>query len=186
MAATVAATKDDSNNEIFVPESADVPAPVDTFVSVTEPAVHETEIYNRDQSQPVATDGASLADRVAAADSGPQATEDSLDAIRNDAMHALEEARSINDQQSTVEPVDSDQVEPEVPSRPVAPIDYSPSAPAPKSHSADEDLDEVDDAEQAVESRYSRNSAKLPRLGIEPGSASSTIADLRKQMTAEN
>ncbi|MCL1600490.1 MAG: hypothetical protein M3112_02985, partial [Actinomycetia bacterium] len=73
-------------------------------------------------------------------------------------------------------------------SAPAAPIlDYSPSVAAPvrTTDEVDEDDDE-DEEEEMVQSRYSRNSAKLPRLGIEPAAASSAIADLRKQMTADN
>ena len=52
---------------------------------------------------------------------------------------------------------------------------------------ADEDEEgEAEDFLPRVESRYSRNSAKLPRIGVEPGSNSDTIANLRKQMTADD
>ncbi|VAV91364.1 hypothetical protein MNBD_ACTINO01-1784, partial [hydrothermal vent metagenome] len=46
--------------------------------------------------------------------------------------------------------------------------------------------DDDEPTDDPVESRYSRNSAKLPRIGIEPGSSSDTIANLRRQMTADN
>ena len=67
-------------------------------------------------------------------------------------------------------------------------IDYSPAvAPQPKAEVADEDEEgEAEDFLPRVESRYSRNSAKLPRIGVEPGSNSDTIANLRKQMTADD
>ena len=49
-----------------------------------------------------------------------------------------------------------------------------------------DDDDDDDDEPTPVESRYSRNSAKLPRIGVDASSASSTIANLRKQMTADD
>jgi hypothetical protein len=115
----------------------------------------------------------------------PGVNDDSLDAIRNEARHALEEARSLKDQQATEQGDELAHAEPAASSSYDAVPDYSPSEPAPQRDTSDDDVD--DEVEKdPVESRYSRNSAKLPRLGIEPGSASSTIADLRKQMTADN
>jgi hypothetical protein len=37
-----------------------------------------------------------------------------------------------------------------------------------------------------VESRYRRNSAKLPRIGIEPGSSSDSISNLRKKIVSDD
>ena len=148
-------------------------------------AVREPVVVSAIGSGP--TFGTSLKDRIDAAEN-PQAApaDDSLDAIRDEAMLALEEARALKGQSSapgTEASVDSEP-EPAPAARPV--IDYSPSAPAPSSHVDEGDDEDDDDSDDAVESRYSRNSAKLPRLGIEPDSASSTIANLRKQMTADN
>ena len=63
-------------------------------------------------------------------------------------------------------------------------MDYSPSVPAPAKEAV---LDEERlDQPAVVESRYARNSAKLPRIGIDASSASSAIANLRKQMTSDD
>ena len=146
------------------------------------------EVYEslQESREPAAsTGGTSLSDRIKAAEvpsSLPE--EDSLDAIRSEAMLALEEARSIKDQPQADEikdSINSDQKHVAV-SRPA--MDYSPSVPAPVNVPEEDEKEEEED--QPVESRYSRNSAKLPRLGIEPDSASDTIANLRKQMTLEN
>jgi hypothetical protein len=112
-----------------------------------------------------------------------------MDAIRDEAMLALEEARALKDETRIDDEPDPAPLETGSPEStsdgPV--LDYSPSVPAPVRTTDDtvEDHDE-DEEEEMVQSRYSRNSAKLPRLGIEPGAASSAIADLRKQMTADN
>lgn len=152
-----------------------------TRVATTEEVL---EIHAVTEStQPGATDlwqGASLRDRagdaqVAETDS---AEVDSLDSIRREALQALEETRSLRDTLGSDPVADPD---PKAP--PPAPVyDYSPSV-QPPAKSAEEDEDEHD--EKPVQSRYARNSAKLPRLGIEPGSASSTIADLRRQINSD-
>jgi len=144
----------------------------------------------REESHAEPAGGTSLRDRIDAAetsDAAPPA--DSIDAIRDEAMRALEEARSLKDAplvDADAEPASPEPVSRE--SRSAAPIlDYSPSVPAPvRTTDEDEHEDEEEEEEEMVQSRYSRNSAKLPRLGIEPGAASSTIADLRKQMTADS
>jgi hypothetical protein len=63
-------------------------------------------------------------------------------------------------------------------------IDYSPSVPAPKRTDIVDDDDLPEPA--MVESRYRRNSAKLPRIGIDASTASAGIANLRKQMTSDD
>jgi hypothetical protein len=63
-------------------------------------------------------------------------------------------------------------------------MDYSPSVPAPPK--AETVVEEETDEPVVVESRYARNSAKLPRIGIDASSASSAIANLRKQMTSDD
>ena len=139
------------------------------------------------------SEGTSLRDRIDAAENEPMSpAEDSLDAIRDEAMRALEEARSLKDHSSTDPDTTLEISEMEPPGSTAPILDYSPSVPAPVSDAdADADADESEGEEEAenlddlVQSRYSRNSAKLPRLGIEPGDASSTIANLRKQMTVE-
>ena len=73
---------------------------------------------------------------------------------------------------------------------PVVPegFDYRPSEPKPTpvvTAASFLNRGKDDDDEEVVESRYTRNSARLPRIGVDPGRASSTIADLRKQMTAD-
>jgi hypothetical protein len=136
-------------------------------------------------------DGTSLRDRIDATEATESAQgEDSMGAIRAEAMRALEEARELKDGPRTdvaVEPTPSEPESSE--STSAAPIlDYSPSVPAPArtTDEVDEEEDEEgEEEEEMVQSRYSRNSAKLPRLGIEPGEVSSAIADLRKQMTAD-
>jgi len=131
-------------------------------------------------------EGTSLRSRIDAAEATESAPgEDSMDAIRAEAMRALEEARELKDGPRA--DVAAEPTPPEPESTSAAPIlDYSPSVPAPvrTTDEVDEE-EEEDEEEEMVQSRYSRNSAKLPRLGIEPGAASSTIADLRKQMTAD-
>jgi hypothetical protein len=131
-------------------------------------------------------EGTSLRDRIDAAEATESAPgEDSMDAIRAEAMRALEEARELKDGPRADVAAEPTPSEPESTSG--APIlDYSPSVPAPvrATDEVDEE-EEEEEEEEMVQSRYSRNSAKLPRLGIEPGAASSTIADLRKQMTAD-
>lgn len=100
---------------------------------------------------------------------------DSIDAIRREALAALEQARG-------------DEVMARV-SVPAAeanggPIDYSPSVP----HHTEVDIVDEDDLEKpaATESRYARHSAKLPRIGIDPSTTSSSFANLRKQMTSDD
>ena len=141
----------------------------------------------------VASDaGLSLADRIAAAEQEPS-TDDSIEAVRNEAMIALEEARSIREESfdeshpavqddspstDTVDPAGSEVSHEE--ERPV--FDYSPAV-APTPTPVEElDDDEEDEDEEPTESRYSRNSARLPRIGIEPGANADTIANLRKKM----
>ncbi|MFO7699332.1 MAG: hypothetical protein R6W79_01835, partial [Acidimicrobiia bacterium] len=153
------------------------------------------------------TDGLSLSARIAAADAAGESG-DSLDAIRSAAMHALEEARSIKqrsfvethgpregaepsmvedavvDDAVAIDPgthVEDEVVEP----RHVVHMDYSPTVAPPPRHAQAEDVDESEEPTR-IESRYSRNSAKLPRIGVNPTNSTSTIANLRKQMTADN
>jgi hypothetical protein len=66
-------------------------------------------------------------------------------------------------------------------------MDYSPSVPYPTHDDAIEASDPTEpEKPKEVESRYSRNSAKLPRIGIDPSSASSSIANLRKQLRSND
>ena len=63
--------------------------------------------------------------------------------------------------------------------------DYSPSAPhRPKVIAPSEEKEKAATAQ--VESRYKRNSAKLPRIGIEPGSSSDSISNLRKKIVSDD
>jgi hypothetical protein len=66
-------------------------------------------------------------------------------------------------------------------------MDYSPSVPrkAPEPVAEADAEADGEEAEAEVESRYSRNSAKLPRLGIDPSTASNSIANLRRQMKSD-
>ena len=105
---------------------------------------------------------------------GTSAGSDSIDAIRREAMAALEHTRTQDGWGATnVDSADTP--------RPV--IDYSPSVP-PKPKKVDVGDDE-DDETAFVESRYRRNSAKLPRIGVSAESAAGAIANLRKQMTSD-
>jgi hypothetical protein len=138
----------------------------------------------------------SLSQRIAAANAGGA---DSMEAIRSAAIEALDQARAIKDQsiagaadpqpsgwdvrdvQEEVEPID-------VHREPIV-MDYSPSVAPPVRHDElDDDDDDDDDVPVADEkkSRYSRHSAKLPRIGVQPGLNSDTIANLRKQMTSDS
>jgi hypothetical protein len=147
----------------------------------------------------------SLSERIAAA-SPAHGSEDSIDAIRNAAIEALEEARAIKEQSfadrttsvdpevvpGAVEDAPAGATGTEFPEAvrngpPDVHLDYSPSVEPPVrlAESTDDD-DDDDDEPTPVESRYSRNSAKLPRIGVDASSASSTIANLRKQMTADD
>ncbi|MDA2980029.1 MAG: DivIVA domain-containing protein [Actinomycetota bacterium] len=105
---------------------------------------------------------------------GTSAGSDSIDAIRREAMAALEHTRTQDGWAAT-------QVASADTPRPV--IDYSPSVP-PKPKKVDVGDDE-DDETAFVESRYRRNSAKLPRIGVSAASAAGAIANLRKQMTSD-
>ncbi|MDK1104167.1 MAG: hypothetical protein QGD93_11220, partial [Actinomycetota bacterium] len=126
--------------------------------------------------------GTSLRDRIGAAQGGETGHEgsDSLEAIRLEAMRALVETQSLQGADTDDAAIDPGPREP----APSPVYDYSPSVPAPKKAVEDDEKDEDEGGGELVENRYARNSAKLPRLGIEPESASSTIADLRRQMTA--
>ena len=175
------------SDDAVVLDDAEVSVPIEDSPAET---MEEPEPFTASVEPTDSSEGTSLRDRIDAAEaSGPASTEDSMDAIRAEAMRALEEARELKDgprvdvaaEATGSEPVSSE-------SAPAAPIlDYSPSVPAPArtTDEVDEDDDEEEE-EEMVQSRYSRNSAKLPRLGIDPGAASSAIADLRKQMTADN
>ena len=44
----------------------------------------------------------------------------------------------------------------------------------------------ADEEEEIVESRYSRNSARLPRIGVDAATASSVTASLRRNMTGQD
>jgi hypothetical protein len=119
-----------------------------------------------------------------------------MEAIRSAAIEALGQTREITDQPfaGTSDPQPSgwdvrdvqDEVEPiDVHREPIA-MDYSPSVAPPV---RDEELDDEDDDVPAADekkSRYSRHSAKLPRIGVQPGLNSDTIANLRKQMTSDS
>jgi len=128
--------------------------------------------------------GSSLRERIDAVQEPSEPEDDSIDAIRKEAARALEEARSLRDAQPGEPFVGIDTEVPETFTPPLV-IDYSPSV-QPAARADEEDEDDVSDDETPLESRYSRKSAKLPHLGIEPESASSTIADLRRQMTADS
>ncbi|MFV1970473.1 MAG: hypothetical protein ACC683_05645, partial [Acidimicrobiia bacterium] len=174
--------------------------PVESVTEIAEPstavpdhepagtrAAGEFDTRNDDYARDRIDNGSSLRDRIDAVQETPTPEGDSIDAIRQEAARALEEARSLRVTTPGESVVETETAEPE-PFAPPPVIDYAPSVQAPaRGDDDDEDEDDDDDEDEApVESRYSRNSAKLPRLGIEPGSASSTIADLRRQMTADN
>jgi hypothetical protein len=169
-------------DDAVVPDDAEVSVPHSEPIDAPEPTAAAEEFAD-------SAEGTSLRDRIGTAEgSGSAPAEDSMLAIRAEAMRALEEARELKDgprADVAADPTPSEPVSPELTS--AAPIlDYSPSIPAPArtTDEVDEKEDEEEE-EEMVQSRYSRNSAKLPRLGIEPGAASSTIAELRKQMTAD-
>jgi hypothetical protein len=106
----------------------------------------------------------------------PQET-DSIDAIRREAMAALDESRMSDEWTGDDTSASSGNGAPK--------IDYKPSVqprPRPSKPSKDSDGDEV----KEVESRYRRNSAKLPRIGIEPGTSSDAIANLRKKIVSND
>jgi hypothetical protein len=106
----------------------------------------------------------------------PQET-DSIDAIRREAMAALDESRMSDEWTGDDTPASSGNGAPK--------IDYTPSVqprPKPSKPAKDSDGDEV----KEVESRYRRNSAKLPRIGIEPGTSSDAIANLRKKIVSND
>jgi hypothetical protein len=131
-------------------------------------------------------EGTSLRGRIDAAQNPPPLpSEDSLDAIRDEAMRALEEARSLKEQPEVENATASGTAGAGAEGSSAPILDYSPSVPAPVTTNDDDNAVDDEDLDGLVQSRYSRNSAKLPRLGIEPGAASSTIADLRRQMTAD-
>lgn len=115
--------------------------------------------------------GGSLRERIDAAQMPVTRSdeEDSFEAIRRDAMHARDDIRALlespDHETLTVSGV---------------PITYERASTPATEREGTEERSEV------VESRYSRHSAKLPRLGIEPDAASDTIAELRKQMTADD
>ena len=178
-------------------------------------------------------DGISLADRVAAAETAEEAAQgDSLRAVRNEAMEALQQARAEREEEFARthagddlaetgggdHPADAEVAEQGTPEglgwsdaansdqQADAPgsldtateqedvpapatgedgasngyvFDYSPAVAPP----TDDPVDEEPDPDRAVsESRYRRNSARLPRIGIEPGKNADTIANLRKKM----
>jgi hypothetical protein len=167
-------------DDAVVPDDAEVSVPHSEPIDAPEPTAAAEEFAD-------SAEGTSLRDRIGTAEgSGSAPAEDSMLAIRAEAMRALEEARELKDgprADVAADPTPSEPVSPELTS--AAPIlDYSPSIPAP-ARTTDEVDEKEDEEEEMVQSRYSRNSAKLPRLGIEPDAASSTIAELRKQMTAD-
>jgi len=173
-------------------QSAEIEETVQADVALLEiePAESTSDVMDPSPEaliEPTPLAGISLRDRIDNAEnSEASSSEDSLDAIRNEAMSALEEARALKDR-PVAETVDEVQVSEDESAQPAKVVlDYSPSVPAPERVS---DVDENQNGEMEesdpVESRYARNSAKLPRLGIEPGAASNTIANLRKQMTAD-
>jgi hypothetical protein len=136
----------------------------------------------------------SLSQRIAAANAGGG---DSMEAIRSAAMEALDQARAIKGQPTSgtpdVQPSGWDVREGTHDPQPInvqrepVVMDYSPSV-EPKVQDDVLDDDEDDDVPAADErkSRYSRNSAKLPHIGVQPGLNSDTIANLRKQMTSDS
>lgn len=100
---------------------------------------------------------------------------DSIDAIRREAMAALDESRLENDWSGEEVAGNGTKGAPT--------FDYSPSVPhAPKQPVATDEV--VEHEVVPVESRYRRNSAKLPRIGIKPGSSSDSIAKLRKMIVS--
>jgi hypothetical protein len=106
----------------------------------------------------------------------PQET-DSIDAIRREAMAALDQSRLSGDWTGDDASTTSGNGAPK--------IDYGPSVPRPPKPSKptkDSDGSQVEE----VESRYRRNSAKLPRIGIEPGTSSDSIANLRKKIVSND
>jgi hypothetical protein len=139
---------------------------------------------------PVDDSGVSLSDRIAAADTGPTAppADDSIDEIRNAAVEALEEARllkgkpDIDTSQENDSPINDGPSVDVLDDPPKVDIDYSPSVEPPVRIPEADESDEEPKDDQVVESRYKRNSARLPRIGIEPGSSSDTIKNLRKQI----
>ena len=100
-------------------------------------------------------------------------------------MDALEEARALKDQSFADRHPESGEPSEGSSEPPRFHIDYSPAVEPPPKDKADAE-DDASDEEAPVESRYSRNSARLPRIGVDASSASDTIANLRKQMTAED
>lgn len=141
--------------------------------------------------QTVPDRGFSLSDGLAEA--ADEVGDDSIDAIRDTAMAALEEARALKDQSFAERFVTGESSDPGSPAgdpfapSPAASVDYAPSDdPVPTFSFRDDDFEDGEDEfGEPVESRYSRNSAKLPRIGVDAHSSSDTIASLRKQMTAE-
>jgi hypothetical protein len=111
--------------------------------------------------------------------------QDSIDAIRREALAALQASRSDGWDEPRAAEIPQEVFAGAAIERPT--MDYSPSVPPPVHDSPADESDSAPDVRPAeVESRYSRNSAKLPRLGIDPSSASSSIANLRKQLKSND
>ena len=112
-------------------------------------------------------------------------TAPTVESIRREALAALQAAQADGWEEPRAAEIPQEAFASATIERPS--MDYSPSvprkAPEPDVEASVEADGEAADAE--VESRYSRNSAKLPRLGIDPSTASSSIANLRKQMKTD-
>lgn len=109
---------------------------------------------------------------------------DSLESIRREALAALQASRTDGWDEPRSAEIPQEAFASATVERPS--MDYSPSVPhpTPASEVGDENDDDAKPAE--VESRYSRNSAKLPRIGIDPSTASNSIANLRKHMKQDD
>ncbi len=171
---------DESNDQELVASATEDHADADLYV-VPVPEAQEPEVVD-----PAASVGSPVADA------------DTIEAIRREALAALKAARTDDDWSAprsaeltaeSTHAAETAVTEPE-PTVAANTLDYSPSVPypdpmdeaveEPTALSVADDEDEPIDEE--VESRYSRNSAKLPRLGIDPSTASSSIANLRKHV----
>ena len=64
--------------------------------------------------------------------------------------------------------------------------DYAPSVPHRPKETVPAGPEDAEPAEPVVESRYRRNSAKLPRIGVEASQTSSAMANLRKTIVQDD
>ena len=149
-------------------------------VTVSEETVHEPSGV----VEPAVLTGVSQAGAMGAdgwptgpSSSSPPPETDSIDAIRREAMAALDQSRLSEDWTGDDVEANGSNGGPK--------IDYGPSAPhRPKPSKSTEEAD--DGPAEVVESRYRRNSAKLPRIGIEPGTSSESISNLRKKFISKD